>query len=67
MIYKLNEEHIKLLQMLPETGMGSQNINIYFSDGSILKNITVFNCSEFESEKKINLSLIKKIELNKDI
>lgn len=65
MLYKLRDEQIKILQMLPESGMGSQHVDISFSDGSIIKNITVFNCSEFKSDKNIDVNLIEKIAITK--
>lgn len=64
MVYKLPEEQTKKLQMLPETSMGSQHVDIYFSNGLVLRNIAVFNCSIFESDKDVELNLIKKIEIN---
>jgi hypothetical protein len=65
MLYQLNIEQRKILQMLPETGMGSQHVDIYFTDGFILKNIAVYNCSEFESDKKLDLNSIERIEIVK--
>lgn len=66
MLYKFSTEQRKILQGLPETGMGSQHVDIYFMDGSVLYNISVFNCEEFESEKDLDIDLIERIEITQE-
>jgi hypothetical protein len=63
MRYKLNNEHVDLLRSLPETGMGSQHVDVQFADGAMLINATVFNCQELESLEDIDVNLIRNIRL----
>ncbi len=61
MKYKFPDKIINILSNLPETAMGSQHVDIYMNDGSVIHNLTVFNCMYYEGEKEINTSEIVKI------
>lgn len=63
MKYQLNLDQTKKLTALPETGMGSQHVNIIMKNGNTIENVSVFNCQEFEISDEIELSEIEKFEI----
>ena len=64
---KLTDEQIKILEDLPEHGMGYQIVNITLKSGKILKNRIVLNSTylKVESDERILPTDIVKIDLKK--
>lgn len=64
---KLTDEQIKILENLPEQGMGYQIVNLTLKNGQILKDRIVLNSSYLKIEKNenINPNDIVKINLKK--
>lgn len=60
---KLPKYLVEKLKGLPESGMGYQIVNLKLKDGTILKNITVFNSSIAIVDKDIDVSQIEDVEL----
>jgi hypothetical protein len=52
------------LNLLPETGMGFQQVKVFLKDGRVLNNLKVFNGSEllFEFKETVNPAEIIKID-----
>jgi len=65
---RLDEEHIKILETLPEQGMGYQMVDIKLSNGRELKNRTVLNCEYLKLYEGEELcpNDIQEISLHKD-
>jgi len=62
---QLSDEQIKILEKLPEQGMGYQIVDVFLTNGKILKNRIVLNSSflTIEDNEEINPTEILKIEL----
>ena len=63
MRYTLDRKISEILSSLPENGMGSQHVNFHMKNGTIVENVTVFNCQEFESNKPIDVNLIVGVDV----
>ena len=48
----------ELFELLPETGMGYQKIDIILKDGRIYKNLLVINCRYLISENDEDLNFV---------
>jgi hypothetical protein len=53
---KLLDEQIKILEDLPESGMGYQIVNIALKSGKILKNRIVLNSTYLKVDKNEEIS-----------
>jgi len=64
---KLSDEQIKILENLPEHGMGYQIVNITLKDGHVLKDRVVLNSTNLKvkTNEIINPAEIILIELAK--
>lgn len=64
---KLLPEHIKMLESLPEQGMGYQLIDIELKSGTLLKNRVVLNSTylQLHDEEELDCNEISKIKLHK--
>lgn len=62
---KLPEDLVKQLLELPETGMAYQIVDLWLTDGAVLKNVTILNSSIAILDKEIDTSKIIKITLSK--
>lgn len=64
---KLTDEQIKILEKLPEQGMGYQIVNLTLKNGLILKGRIVLNSTflKVENDEIINPHDIVKINLRK--
>ncbi len=62
---KLTDEQIKILENLPEQGMGYQIVNLTLKNGQVLNDRIVLNSSYLKVKKseKINPNDITKINL----
>lgn len=62
---KLSKKYIKMLETLPEQGMGYQIVNIKLTDGRLLTNRLVFNSTYLKLQKddKFTLDEIKDIKI----
>ena len=65
--FKIPEKFVHQLVKLPESGMGYQLVNIFLSDGKILRNRKVLNSSilVLEPDENITSSEIENIELER--
>jgi hypothetical protein len=65
---KLLEDHIRLLESLPEDGMGYQVVDIELKDGSKLTSRIVFNSTflKLNEGELIDPSQIQTIKLHKE-
>jgi hypothetical protein len=53
---ELDQRWVNHLKNLPETGMGSQRVDLILKSGKLVPNITVFNCQHIVLDN-IQLSL----------
>jgi hypothetical protein len=53
---KLSDEQIRILEELPESGMGYQIVNIILKNGTILKDRIVMNSTYLKVEKNEEIS-----------
>ena len=62
---QLSDKQIKLLEKLPEKGMGYQIVDVFLNNGKILKNRIVINSSflTLEDNEEISPDDIMKIDL----
>jgi hypothetical protein len=65
--FKIPEKFVHQLVKLPESGMGYQLVNIFLSDGKIMRNRKVLNSSilVLEPDENITSSEIENIELDR--
>jgi hypothetical protein len=63
---KLLEKQIKILESLPEQGMGYQIVDIYLDDGSILYQKLVYNATylELDNSELLAPERIKEIKIH---
>lgn len=63
---KLPEHIVKLLLELPESGMGYQIVDLIFSNGEVIKHITILNSSIaiLDSSKKVIVDNIVNVRLS---
>ena len=52
------------LSDLPETGMGSQNVDIYLKGGHVIRDVHVFNGEDCETEKPFDAKDVQDIRLH---
>ena len=65
--FKIPEKFVHQLVNIPESGMGYQLVNVFLSDGKILRKRKVLNSSilVLKPDENILSSEIEKIELDK--
>lgn len=57
----LSNKFKKQLVNTPETGMGYHKIDLYLSNGEVLKNQIVLNCSILTLDKTIKINNIERL------
>ena len=51
MIIKLTAKWVEKMLELPETGMGAQHVDIFMKSGAVIRDVTVFNAEECQTEE----------------
>ena len=58
---RLSSEWTKRLIEFPESGMGYQRVDVFFSDGSIQRDCPVFNAEELELPDRLATKEIRDV------
>lgn len=64
MLIKLDKHWQAILADLPETGMGSQHVDIVLNDGNTISDVPVFNGEDCEAPISFDPKDIKDIRLH---
>ena len=64
MLVKLDKRCQDILAELPETGMGSQHVDIVLNDGNTISDVPVFNGEDCETPISFDTKDIKDIRLH---